>query len=130
MIGLPPLDPGGLNPTVIRPSPPATDGRGGAPGAPLGTAARDATDAGPSPRPFDARTVQVYDLPFVSPNTVIDGLPPIWLTDAAPDVQVAVSLVIALPFAAGWTKFTRSESHPRSPSDGRARRERGPRAPA
>jgi hypothetical protein len=107
VIGLPPFELGGLNPTVIRPSPPATEGRGGAPGTPLGTAARDATDAGPLPRPFDARTVHVYDFPFVSPNTVIDGLPPIWLVDTAPDVQVAVSLVIALPFAAGWMKFTR-----------------------
>ncbi|CAB4950428.1 unannotated protein [freshwater metagenome] len=62
----------------------------GAPGAVAGTAALDATDAAPVPRAFVAVTVNVYEVPFVSPVTVheVDGAVALHVNEPGLDVTV------------------------------------------
>jgi hypothetical protein len=41
-------------------------------GVALGVTAFEGAESDPQPAPFNARTVNVYDVPFVRPNTVHD----------------------------------------------------------
>ena len=74
-------------------------------------AAFDAADASPTPRAFFAVTVQVYDLPTVSPVTVIGAaVAPRCVADFVTppllDVQVAVVLWIGEPLFTPIVKVT------------------------
>ena len=61
---------GATNVTRMLPFPAETVGCAGVSGTAFGTVDADATDVAPSPSTFDANTVQVYVLPFVSADTV------------------------------------------------------------
>jgi hypothetical protein len=60
---------GGANDTLACALPDAATGCAGAAGTVLGTTLADAGDGGPSPFPFVAVTVHVYDRPFVKEST-------------------------------------------------------------
>ena len=60
----------------------------GAPGGPTGTTAIEATDATPVPAEFIAVTVNVYDVPFVRPETVHVVVALVQVND--PGVEVTV----------------------------------------
>jgi hypothetical protein len=79
----------------------------GAAGEPTITG-NDATDANPAPRPFVARTVHVYVLAVVRPDTVSGLAVPVCEPATPPslDVHVAVKLEIALPLLAPAMKLT------------------------
>ena len=71
----------------------------------------EAADAGPVPIALVAFTVNVYAVPFVSPDTVtgLDAAEPV----NPPGLDVAVYEVIALPpFDAGAEKLTVAEALP------------------
>ena len=84
VIALPPSS-GAPNDTVIFVLPGITEGCAGGDGTVLGTTGADSGDAGPGPSSFVAVTVQVYDLPLVTPPTTIgdaaptadEGVPPL-----------------------------------------------------
>ncbi|MBK6602781.1 MAG: hypothetical protein IPG28_14835 [Betaproteobacteria bacterium] len=69
----------------------------GAPGTVAGVTAADAADAGPVPTALVAVTVNVYAVPLVRPDTVIDVHGAVQLPVKLPGLDVAVYCVIALP---------------------------------
>ena len=72
----------------------------GATGGPFGITAADAVDAAPVPAEFVAVTVNVYEVPFVSPETVHEVVADAQVN--APGDEVTVYVVIAAPpFEAG-----------------------------
>jgi hypothetical protein len=94
--------------TTMFPFPATTVGRAGASGNVFGTTSSDGTDGSPSPSRFDANTVHVYVLPFVSPGTVIGDDSPSNEPGAPPfdDKHSAVYPMIANPPSAGATNDT------------------------
>jgi hypothetical protein len=104
---LPPFDTGADHDTVAWPFPGVAVAFDGAPGTLAGVTAFDAADCDPVPIAFVAATLKVYDVPFVSPATVVvvaGGLPVTVVTGCAvvPMYGVTVYDVIALPpFDAG-----------------------------
>ncbi len=84
-------------------------GTAGRPGTEFGTTAAEDGDEGPEPLPLVALTLHVYDLPFVSPVTVIGDEPPGTLALAAPpfdETHFVVNPVIAEPPSDGATNDT------------------------
>lgn len=71
MIVDPPFVDGGVNDTVSKAFPPATEVIVTAPGTSAGTTGDEALEAELT-RPFVALTVNVYDWPLVKPNTTHD----------------------------------------------------------
>ena len=101
VIALPLLAPG-RNDTLSEPEATlAASTRVGAPGEPTITAA-DLTDQDPVPRAFVARTLHVYFLPVVRPDTVNGEPVPVLLLFTPPllDAHVVAYRVIALPLLA------------------------------
>jgi len=75
VIAAPPVDTGAVHDTTDVPVASAEvtvvpDTAVGAPGTVAGTAAEDAVEAVPVPAEFVAVTVNVYEVPFVRPETV------------------------------------------------------------
>jgi len=68
--GAPPFDPAVHDTTDCRFAFEVADTAVGAPGGPTGITAADAADAAPLPEEFVAVTVNVYEVPFVRPETV------------------------------------------------------------
>jgi hypothetical protein len=80
----------------------------GAPGTPDGVTELDGADSGPLPTEFVACTVNVYEVPFVSPVTTIGDVAP--LAVKPPGVLVTVYPVIGEPpVLAGAVKDTEAE---------------------
>lgn len=71
MIGEPPFDTGGKNPTVACALPAVALTASGAPGVVAGVTELEAEEAGPVPTLFLALTVKVYAVPLVRPVMVI-----------------------------------------------------------
>jgi hypothetical protein len=97
--------------TVIEVPSTETEGVEGGSGIVAGiTAGLDAGDSGPGPVPFTASMVHVYDLPFVSPDTVMGdtaALLPVPVAPPLEDVQVALYAVIGLsPVSEGAVNVT------------------------
>jgi hypothetical protein len=67
VIAEPPFETGAENETLSDPLPLATDVIVGAPGIVAGVIAADWRDVAPVPAAFVARTLNVYDVPFVKP---------------------------------------------------------------
>ena len=92
-MGEPPSDAGADQLTAACPSPARAVTAVGAPGAVAaltGTTALEAAEAGPVPTAFVAVTVNVYEVPFVSPVTVAESVEPPTLAVAPPGLAVAV----------------------------------------
>jgi hypothetical protein len=70
VIGEPPLDAGAVHDTTARVLPGMADTPVGGPGTGRGVTAALGAEGGPSPATFVAKTVNVYEVPFVSPVTV------------------------------------------------------------
>ena len=72
MIGAPPSEAGGVQPTVAMLSPGAAVTPVGAPGttAGAGVIAADAVESDPVPTPLIAATLNVYVVPLLRPRTV------------------------------------------------------------
>jgi hypothetical protein len=68
LIAAPP-SPGAVHEIVTNAFPVVNTGLDGAPGMPVGTA-RAAADTSPAPTALLARTVKLYEVPFVRPETV------------------------------------------------------------
>jgi hypothetical protein len=83
------------------------------PPPPVGVTPFDGADAGPVPAAFDAVTVNVYAVPFVSPGTMtLVALAPA-LAVIPPGADVAVNPVIGLPpLDAGGVHETVAEALP------------------
>jgi hypothetical protein len=82
-----------------------------------GVTAFDAADAGPAPAALLAETVKVYEVPFVSPETVAlvaGGVPVTVVAVCAvvPMYGVTVYLVSALPPVDGAVQLTVAEARP------------------
>jgi hypothetical protein len=86
--GDPPLLAGGPNETVACPLSAVASTLCGAPGVVAGMTVFDGTDANPIPSRLLAITVNVYDVPFVSPLTVIGLAVPVALTPPGCDTTV------------------------------------------
>lgn len=83
----------------------------GAPGAGLpGVTAADAVEAGPLPTEFVATTVNVYDVPLVSPVTV--ATVPVVVAVTLPGLDVTVYCVIGAPLLAGAVHVTFALPYP------------------
>jgi len=113
VIALPPFDAGAEKFTVAEASPAVAVTPVGAPGGVTveGVTLFEAADAGPVPIALVAFTLNVYAVPFVSPDTVIglDAAEPV----NPPGLDVVVYEVIALPpFDAGAVKLTIAEALP------------------
>ena len=68
-MGVPPSDAGAVKVMTAEPLELVTDTMVGGPGTAAGIAVFDAADSTLLPTTFVARTVTVYDVPFVSPDT-------------------------------------------------------------
>ena len=75
-MALPPLDSGAVQLTVADALPRLAVTPVGASGTATGVTAFDAADAVPVPALLVAVTVKVYDVPLVSPVTVVDSVVP------------------------------------------------------
>ena len=105
VIGLPPLKAGATKATLTCELPIVPTTPVGAPGTVAGITALDGADAGPVPDAFVAVTVNVYEVPFVRPVTII-GLVAF---DAVfpPGLDITVYMVTGvLPLGAGAVKLT------------------------
>jgi hypothetical protein len=90
--------------TVASPLPAVTDGAAGADGTVRGVTELDEADGDPEPRAFAAVTVNVYDVPFVNPDTVHDASD---VSHVAPSGDAStVYSVMGEPLAAGATHVT------------------------
>jgi hypothetical protein len=87
VIAEPPLA-GATNPTRRIAFPRVSVGAAGAEGVVAGTAAAEAPDGELLPTPFVATTVQVYVLPFVSADTTIGDVAPVFDPEAPPSLEV------------------------------------------
>ena len=87
VIAVPPLLAGGVNDTVACALPAIALAAVGAPGSVAGVTEFDAPESGPLPTLLVARTVNVYAVPFVRPDTTSG--------DAAPDAAKPPGLEIA-----------------------------------
>jgi hypothetical protein len=77
VIALPPLFTGAVHATVADCTPAVALTPVGAPGGPaVGVTAFDCADTGPDPAALEACTVNVYEVPTVSPATVVDVVVP------------------------------------------------------
>ena len=113
MIVDPPFVDGGVNDTVSKAFPPATEVIVAAPGTSAGTTGDEALEAGPT-EPFVAWTVNVYDWPLVRPDTThgVCGVLQVLL----PGVDVTVYSVIGdPPFDTGAAQDTSAEAIPATP---------------
>ena len=89
MIALP-FVAGAVHETVTLPSPAVTVGAAGFAGSPYGTTAAEGVDVGPVPREFWARTLNSYDVPFVSVVMVHDVVGAVTVHVYVPVVEVTV----------------------------------------
>ena len=107
MIALPPSN-GAPNETVTCAFPATTVGAVGALGTVFGTTLTDAVDIAPVPFAFVALTVQVYDFPFVRPETRIGELAPVFDPAAPPfdDAHATLYPLMGLPPLNGATNNT------------------------
>jgi len=91
VIALPPVL-GATKAAEIDALPCVSVGAAGVLGTVAGTAVADAAEADPSPTTFVANTVHVYVLPFVSDDTTIGELPPVFDPAAPPSLEVQVAV--------------------------------------
>jgi hypothetical protein len=77
VIALPPFDAGAVQVTVACPLPAVAVTPVGGPGTVTGVTEFDGAEAGPAPAALLATTVNVYEVPLVSPVTIaVVALPP------------------------------------------------------
>ena len=93
MIEAPPFDTGAVHDTTDEPVAFADETEvaetpDGAPGGPTGTTAIDETDETPEPALFVAVTANVYETPFVKPETVHEVVEEEQVSDPGVDVTV------------------------------------------
>jgi hypothetical protein len=84
VIGELPFEMGGCQLRLTVPSPGIALTFCGGPGTATGTTALDAADAGPEPTTLVAVTVNVYELPLVSPETTTEVAGPATVATAVP----------------------------------------------
>ena len=89
-MALPPFDAEAANATVACVLPAVATPIVGASALPAGVTALEAVDAGPTPMPFVAVTVNVYKVPFVNPLTMIEEHGAVQLPVRPPGLLVAV----------------------------------------
>jgi len=100
-----PFAAGGVNVTVACPFPAVATPIAGAPGRSPTVTAVEGPDAGPAPTALVAVTVKVYEVPLVSPVTVIGLDVPVAVTPPGLEVTVYRSIAL-LPVDAGGVNAT------------------------
>jgi hypothetical protein len=111
VIGLPSVA-GAVHETVTLPSPAITVGAAGFAGTPYGTTDVEGVDVVPVPFTLWAFTVNVYDLPLVSPVTVHVRVPEVVHDLCVAVVDVTVYLVMAAPFVTAGVQLTFTDALP------------------
>jgi hypothetical protein len=117
VIGLPPFDAGAVQDTDADALPAVAVTAVGAPGAVAGATGvtlADAADDAPTPTAFVAATVNVYAVPFVNPDTVVDvPVTTVAVCAVVPMNGVTVYPVIGLPPSeAGAVQDTNADALP------------------
>ena len=88
MTAEPPFEAGADHDTTAEESPNTPATPEGTPGTVAGTTAPDATDAEPVPTRFVAVTVNVYDVPLVSPGTVHEVVADVHVNEPGDEITV------------------------------------------
>jgi hypothetical protein len=123
-MGKPPLEAGGENATIARPSRGLAATFVGAPGTLAGVTLFEGADVGPIPAAFVAVTVKVYGVPLVSPVTVRGDVGPLAVMLPGDDLAVydvmgeppldagAVNVTVACAFPAVATPIVGAPGTP------------------